>query len=67
MSKLYLCDPNKNAECKKTACHINGGSCRMTTDILSAKILVDPEDGKKYRVCNEFTQGSFDNVYMEED
>ena len=28
---LYLCDPEKNTECPKTHCHINGGDCRLTT------------------------------------
>ena len=28
---LYECDPSKNTECKKDACYINGGECRMTT------------------------------------
>ena len=28
---LYPCDPEKNTECPKTHCHINGGDCRLTT------------------------------------
>ena len=28
---LYHCDPEKNTECPKTHCHINGGDCRLTT------------------------------------
>ena len=28
---IYTCDPEKNAECKKTACYINGGPCDKTT------------------------------------
>ena len=28
---LYYCDPEKNTECPKTNCHINGGDCRLTT------------------------------------
>lgn len=28
---LFECDPSKNTECKKGACFINGGECRMTT------------------------------------
>lgn len=27
---LYVCDPNKNLKCKKTACFINGGKCSLT-------------------------------------
>lgn len=29
--KLYLCDPEKNTDCKKTGCYLNGGYCYMTT------------------------------------
>lgn len=28
---LYYCDPEKNTECKKTDCYMNGGYCRRTT------------------------------------
>lgn len=28
---LYECDPEKNTECRKTGCYINGGECRHTT------------------------------------
>lgn len=28
---IYPCDPEKNAECKKTDCYINGGPCNKTT------------------------------------
>ena len=28
---IYQCDPEKNAECKKTDCYINGGPCDKTT------------------------------------
>ena len=27
---LYWCDPEKNRECKKTACHLCGGECYHT-------------------------------------
>ena len=26
----YLCDPEKNQDCSKTGCYINGGECRHT-------------------------------------
>ena len=29
---LYPCDPDKNTECKKTSCFINGGPCNSTVD-----------------------------------
>ena len=30
LSVLYLCDPDKNTECKKTMCYRNGGECFHT-------------------------------------
>lgn len=27
---LYLCDPDKNTECTKEGCYINGGPCCLT-------------------------------------
>ena len=39
---LYHCDPEKNTECPKTHCHINGGDCYLTTH-------------RKYRRKNENT------------
>lgn len=30
--KIYKCDPNKNVNCEKRSCYINGGECYMTTD-----------------------------------
>lgn len=29
---LYLCDANKNIECKKSLCHTNGGECIYTSN-----------------------------------
>lgn len=34
---LYECDPEKNTECKKTACYIYGRECRLTTNAKYAK------------------------------
>lgn len=31
MLGLYRCNPEKNTECRKTACYINGGPCEFTT------------------------------------
>ena len=49
---LYLCDPRKNKECRKTACYHNPrseyGLCQWTTDRRYSK------DGKEY-VYNEET------------
>ena len=30
LSAIYLCDPDKNTECKKTMCYRNGGECVHT-------------------------------------
>lgn len=30
LPKIYLCDPSKNKDCKKTGCYWNGGDCRHT-------------------------------------
>jgi len=27
----YRCDPEKNKECRKTGCYINGGPCKRTS------------------------------------
>lgn len=37
MELIYECDPNKNTICSKTACSINGGPCKNTTDYKYAK------------------------------
>lgn len=29
---LFLCDPEKNTECKKTGCYIHGGPCFCTNN-----------------------------------
>ena len=34
---FYECDPNKNTECKKTICFMNGGECYLTEYIELAK------------------------------
>ena len=33
MNFLYLCDPEKNTECNKKSCFINGGPCNKTSNI----------------------------------
>lgn len=30
-TRVYYCDAQKNTQCKKTACYINGGPCMLTT------------------------------------
>lgn len=42
--KLYLCDPNKNIECKKTDCgHLGTGKCFCTTnkDYMAEGYLIE--------------------------
>ena len=31
VGNIYECDPEKNTECNKRGCYINGGECRHTT------------------------------------
>lgn len=33
LKRAWLCDPEKNKECQKTYCFINGGPCRCTGNI----------------------------------
>ena len=35
--KTYLCDPEKNTDCGKTACFEKGGPCEMTTNPAAAR------------------------------
>ena len=34
---VYECDPDKNTDCRKTGCYINGGECHLTRHSLKAK------------------------------
>lgn len=58
--QFYHCDPNKNKECKRTHCYINGGDCMATTQeefameneiryyLKSIKALMaEPEEGEE--------------------
>lgn len=29
--EVWLCDPRKNKDCRKTSCYLNDGPCRCTT------------------------------------
>ena len=40
---LYLCDPQKNKNCKKTSCYLNHGECRCTGE---REYSVVDENGK---------------------
>ena len=49
---LYLCDPDKNAECPKTHCaylYPGFGECSRTTDIRFAKT---DDNGNAVRILN---------------
>lgn len=35
---LFECDPEKNKDCRKTACFINGGECHQTQHLKYAKV-----------------------------
>ena len=37
VGNIYECDPEKNTECNKRGCFINGGECRHTTRVEYAK------------------------------
>ena len=37
----YVCDPEKNTQCKKTNCHINGGPFTPTKQLKIAKQPVE--------------------------
>ena len=39
--KFYYCNPEKNTDCKKTACIITGGECALTTNENFAMIGQD--------------------------
>lgn len=30
---LFVCDPEKNHSCGKQGCHINGGLCKLTSEM----------------------------------
>lgn len=34
---FYKCNPDKAIRCSKTTCYLNGGNCRLTTNIDYAK------------------------------
>lgn len=38
---LYNCDPNKNTDCSKKSCYLNGGPCNKTKLIEYAKVPID--------------------------
>lgn len=41
---LYLCDPDKNSECRKTSCITNGGPCYQTTNPAFEKKILTNQD-----------------------
>lgn len=58
---LFECDPEKNTECSKTNCHINGGECRHTRKGIyavdpSKVTMVIPTDGTELGVPSSGTE-----------
>lgn len=58
----YLCDPEKYTACKKTACHINGGPCRMTVfeefaKTEKVKCAEDNPEKARYFFCSNCGYG----------
>ena len=54
ITKLYRCDPDKNVECEKTHCFINGGPCEKTDNKeYEMKTVVFDFDG----VIHSYTSG----------
>lgn len=45
MDYLYICDIEKNRECSKEECVVNGGCCMRTTDEHYAK---NPPEKRKF-------------------
>lgn len=43
INPLYLCDTEKNTECNKRNCHINGGECIQTDNKEYAKRKIKNE------------------------
>lgn len=45
---LYICDPDKNTTCKKTACYVNGGPCNRTFNPDCARTGTVPIKTKEF-------------------
>ena len=48
-NNLYICEPDKNTECKKSDCFKNGGPCYMTTKREFAKGADERQDIKRLK------------------
>ena len=59
-SVLYECDPAKNEKCKKTDCHLTGGLCSKTRNVLYAK------DATKAIMVIPMSQEEFNELKNEE-
>lgn len=42
---LYLCDAEKNINCKKKSCYLNGGPCTQTIDAKFEKAKLENGGG----------------------
>lgn len=50
---FFECDPEKNTQCGKESCHINGGPCHLTKKRIYANnpdkiTIIIPTDGKEF-------------------
>lgn len=41
-SLLYICDPERNPGCPKTACYLNGGPCKYSVHVEHMRIGTVP-------------------------
>ena len=56
---LFTCDPEKNSECRKTGCYLNGGRCSSMTNPKFAK-----QDKDGYFVDMVNYDRDYDNVII---
>jgi hypothetical protein len=59
-SVLYECNPEKNEQCNKKSCSINGGPCHQTTNVMYAK------DSTKATMVIPMSQEAFDELKNED-
>ncbi len=44
MDNFYFCDPEKNTECTKEVCYINGGQCKLTSKEACKKTATNQDE-----------------------
>lgn len=61
LKKMYFCDPNKNTECSKSGCFINGGPCYKTA---KPEFKLEPNDiPESQRCCSRCVYESVYDIY----